>query len=340
MFKGRLSKVEIDYIPPSAKPTSHTRLSLKGVDGSVLENDAYIRSVTGLESEGYETLGGSLAVGGSAYTGTRATDREVVFTLECAGGESDFRNKVNNLKLLQADGPLYFRVTSTEGSALHTYGYLTELAAPLFRKEREIQLTFKSPSPYFIEKPITNEQTNITETRFADPQEYQLPENRSDFASYTAKRFRINFDPRDISQKSEIKLVVDSYTDMLGYSFVSGGRVVNRIASLKGTQGTSGGKVYYDSMEGRINNHSYISEGMGYNTPIDAPDLTDYGEPKKGGDMAAILRYDWRIAYSTPSLPTPNFVAPYINVIGYDEGNVTPPRINTRAVIYNKVLGV
>lgn len=339
MFKGRIAKVEIDYIPPSSTDVSSTRLKLKGVSGNILENDAYIRSVTGLESTGFETLGGALSVGGSAYTGARAHDREIVFTLECYILEDSFRHKVNNLKLLQGDGPLYFRVTSTEGSLLHTYGYITELAAPPFRKEREIQMTFKSPSPYFVEKPLVKSSQALSTKTFTDPLQMQKTEYRSDFTSYSSEVFEIDFSDSEISQKADIKISLETTIgNVVGFSFASSGPRVKKVSTLR--PGGSGDSYYYDSMENRINNHSYVLEGEKFNTPIDAKDLTDYGNPKPIKDINTLITKDWPIAYATPEWPTPSLVFPKFIVIVYTGAHYGVPLLKYRAVIYNKVLGI
>lgn len=341
MFKGRIAKVEIDYIPPSATADSSTRLNLKGVSGNILENDAYIRSVTGLDSVGFETLGGALSVGGSAYTGARAHDREIVFTLECYILEDGFRNKVNNLKLLQDEGPLYFRVTSTEGSMLHTYGYITELVAPPFRKEREIQLTFKSPSPYFVEKPIVKSSEGISRKQFTYPLPHPpLKEYDSDFPSYTSATFDIDFSDSEISQKTDIKLAFETtISNPVGFSFASSGPRVKKTSALRPS--TYGSSYYYDSMENRINNHHYSLEGEKFETPVDAPDLTDYGNPKPIKDINTLIKNDWSIAYSTTEWPTPSLVSPKFIVMVYTNTSYgDDPKLKYRAVIYNKVLGI
>lgn len=341
MFKGRVAKIEIDYIPPSSAPVSLTRLNLRGVSGNVLEHDASIRSVTGLESTGYETLGGALSIGGSAYTGARALDREIVFTLECFGPEDGFRNKANSLKQLQDDAPLFFRVTSDRGSTLHTYGYITELTAPPFRKEREIQLTFKSPSPYFVEAPLIKGSQYHTKVRFTDPLQLQQPVYKPDFTTYNDTQYEIDFSDLGVSQHTDIKIAFETSTVDVGYSFAVGGRKVRKVSSLKGDHGTPSGKPYYDSMENRINNHSYVLEGETFDTPVVSTDLTDYGNPKPVKDINTLIARDWPVAYATPEWPSPSLIYPKFHITSYSEASVPDnPILKYRAVIYNKVLGI
>lgn len=332
MFKGRVAKIEIDYIPLSSS-VSATRLNLKGVSGNILENDAYIRAVTGLESVGFETLGGALSIGGSAYTGARATDREIVFTLECYGGENEFRNKVNNLKLLQGEGPLYFRIISTEGSLLHTYGYITELTAPPFRKEREIQLTFKSPSPYFVEAPFKKTGDNIPDKNFSLEEMY-LPEYTTPWRSRNEETHELDFGDSGLSPTTDVKVYLNPSNHDGTIMLSTGGAKPNIIAARTLASGAMSFGIGYDSLENRITTVT-TSEIDAF---VDINQIS-YGNPKSssGLNLAEIMEQDWNLSLTRGQWPTPNLAYPKLNVI------VNNPNTSTMsfvALVYNKVAGI
>lgn len=329
MFKGRVAKIEIDYIPLSSS-FSATRLSFKGVSGNILEHDAYIRAVSGLESVGFETLGGSLSVGGSAYTGVRAHDREVVFTLECHGGESDFRNKVNNLKLLQSKESLYFRVTSTEGSLLHTYGYITDLTAPPFRKEREIQLTFKSPSPYFVEAPYRKAESGIP--RVVAPPEGLPPEYYTPWGSPNDERFEVDFSDSELSPMTDIQVCFKPGDHEGKIQVASVGSGYELVAAEVPSPSYIDDMIGYDSLENRII------------TVYDSDEFLDqskisYGKPKSYVDLDRDKTgpRDWRLISTRGSWPSPTLSRPKLVVVVTQDVRHT---MAYEALIYKKVAGI
>lgn len=342
MFNGRIAKVEIDYVSPTVSPDSATQVALLGTSGDILQHDARIVNVSGLESSGLEVLGGSVAVGGSAYTGVRQTDREISFMVECVGAENDFRNKVNTLKLFQSESPLYFRVTSTEGSTLHTYGYITDMVAPPFRKERDIQLTFRSPSPYFLEAPIfliDPTWSKVDTTTSTDPAYnfFQTP------SGMTQTVYKTDLSSHSLSPQVDVRL--HAYTgrsDVQHFGVSVPNQTIDYVVSPRPTRSTQA-SMFYDSYEHRIYDKANLyGDPMSThnNTPAHDAMLVDYGIPTSMVERNGANYQDWSISQATRKWPSPSTQTKELVISLTLKGSISVSISKSRLAIYNKVFGI
>lgn len=140
--------------------------SLKRQDGIC----AVIRESTGLESVIVEPQGGTNFSGGSHFVSSRAQDREVVLTIEPHNKtQNELKHVLNRFISLSRDRPLTFAVRTRnvgeeETETFAAEAFITNVTAPIFSIETQVQVTFRMGSPTFVaEEQTVNEAAEFGE---------------------------------------------------------------------------------------------------------------------------------------------------------------------------------